>query len=205
MFPQDDGAIFVNSDSLVIRELDGFAAFSGSVRAWQGNNTLLAEDLQIGSGGQTINAKGNVRTILYNTAEPGGEPVKSRSERLEARRADQKIELLDKVVIESENRTLTGDRAIFTFNSDQELETVESIGNLTLREIGSGRTGSGDRAVYRVAEETVLLEGSPAEIREPRGTIKGQKIVLDMKRNRVDVLQGDSPTEATYNAEQGDR
>lgn len=201
LFPQDEGAIFVNSNALVIRELDGFAAFSGGVRAWQGSNTLLAEELQVGSAGQTINASGNVRTVLYNTTEPEGEPVKSRSDRLEARRDEQKIELIDKVVVESEGRTLTADRAIFTFDSNQALEEIVAIGHLTLAETGTGRTGSGERAVYRVAEETMLLEGTPAEIMEPRGTIRGEKIVLDMKRNRVDVLQGDSPTEATYNAE----
>jgi lipopolysaccharide transport protein LptA len=205
LFPQDEGAIFVNSDSLVIRELDGFASFSGSVRAWQGDNTLLAEELQIGSAGQTISAKGNVRTILYTTTEPGGEPVKSRSDRLDARKADQKIELLDNVVVENEGRTLTGDRAVFTFNSGQELEKIVATGNLVMREIGTGRTGSGERATYQVQEETMLLEGAPAEIQEPRGTIRGQKIMLDMKKNRVDVLQGDSPTEATYNAEPEDR
>jgi lipopolysaccharide transport protein LptA len=204
LFPQDEGAIFVNSDSLVIRELDGFAAFTGSVRAWQGNNTLLAQDLQIGSSGQTITARGDVRTVLYNTTEPEGEPVKSRSDRLDARRAEQTIELVDNVVVENEGRTLSGDRAIFSFNSNQELEKIEAIGNLKLKEASAGRTGSGERATYRVTEETMLLEGSPAEITEPRGTIRGEKIVLDMKRNRVDVLQGDSPTEATYNAEPGE-
>ena len=205
LFPQDEGTIFVNSDALVIRELDGFAAFSGSVRAWQGSNTLLAEDLQVGSAGQTITARGNVRTVLYNTAEPGGEPVKSRSDRLEARRAEQKIELVDGVVVESEGRTLSGDRAIFSFNDSQELEQIEALGNLKLRETGSGRTGSGKRALYRVTEETMLLQGDPAEITEPRGAIRGEQIVLNMKTNRVDVLQGDSPTEATYNAEPDQR
>ncbi|MBW3671745.1 MAG: hypothetical protein KY432_08760, partial [Acidobacteria bacterium] len=204
LFPQDEGAIFVNSSSLVIRELDGFAAFSGSVRAWQGNNTLLAEDLQIGQSGQTISAKGEVRTILYNTTEAEGEPVKSKSERLEARRAEQKIELIDNVVVESEGRTLSSDKAIFIFNDAQELERIEAIGSLELKEIATGRTGSGERATYRVTEETMLLEGSPAEIQEPRGKIRGEQIVLDMKNNRVDVRRGDSPTEATYNAESGE-
>lgn len=204
LFPQDEGAIFVNSNSLVIRELDGLAAFSGSVRAWQGNNTLLAGDLQIGSSGQTISAGGGVRTVLYNTTEPEGEPVKSKSERLEARRAEQKIELIDNVVVESEGRTLSSDKAVFIFNTAQELERIEAIGSLKLREVATGRTGSGERAVYRVTEETMLLEGSPAEIQEPRGKLRGEQIVLDMKNNRVDVKRGDSPTEATYNAESGE-
>lgn len=203
LFPDDRGAIFVNSDALAIRELEGFAAFSGNVRAWQGENTLFANELQITSNGEIIHAKGRVRTILHNTGQAADQPVKSRSERMEARRADNRIELFDDVVVENAGRSLMADRALFIFGSNQELERVEAIGHLKLTEPANGRSGSGEKATFEVASETILIEGSPAEMREPRGTIRGTQIVLDMKRNRVDVLRGDSPTEATYNAEPG--
>lgn len=204
LFPQNE-AIFVNSDTLVIRELDGFAAFGGEVRAWQGNNMLFADSLQIQSGGETIDAKGNVRSILQNTREPDGEPMRSQSERLEARRAENQIKLIEEVLIETGGRTLAADEALFEFGPDQDLDRVIATGNLELSEAASGRSGSGEKAVYTLAEDKILIEGSPAEIREPRGAVRGKQIVLDMKRNRVDVLQGDSPTEATYNAEPGVR
>ncbi|MDX1583685.1 MAG: LptA/OstA family protein, partial [Thermoanaerobaculia bacterium] len=204
LFPKS-AAIFVNSDSLAIRERDGFASFSGDVRAWQGNNTLFADSLQIRSNGEMIDAEGNVRTILENTQDPKGEPIRSRSDRLEARRAENEIDLIDDVMIESEGRSLGADQARFIFGSDQQLERVVATGSLSLKEAATGRRGSGEKAVYELAEDTILIEGSPAEIREPRGTVRGQQIVLDLGRNRVDVLQGDSPTEATYNAESGVR
>jgi lipopolysaccharide transport protein LptA len=203
MFPAGDGPIFVNSDGLVIRQQDEYAAFSGNVRAWQGSNTLFADELEIGSAGETILARGNVRSILANTGEKQSQPVKSRSGRLLAKRAERRLELSDDVEIDSEGRRLTSDRAIFSFDAAQQLEKVEAVGNVRLKESATGRSGSGTRATYTIDAETILLEGSPAEMQEARGGIKGSQIIFDMKRNRVDVLQGDSPTEATYNPELG--
>jgi lipopolysaccharide transport protein LptA len=203
MFPAGDGPIFVNSDGLVIRQQEDYAAFSGSVRAWQGSNTLFADELEIGSAGETILARGNVRSILANTGEKQSQPVKSRSGQLVARRAERKVELAGDVEIDSEGRRLSSDRAIFSFGATQQLEKVEAVGNVVLKENATGRSGSGTRATYSIDAETILLEGSPAEMQEARGGIKGSQIIFDMKRNRVDVLQGDSPTEATYNPELG--
>jgi lipopolysaccharide transport protein LptA len=203
MFPSGDGPIFVNSDGIVIRHRDDYAAFSGNVRAWQGSNTLFADELEIGAAGESILARGNVRSILSNTGDDQAQPVKSRSGRLLAKRTERRVELAESVVIDSEGRRLSSDRAIFSFDTTQQLEKVEAIGNVALRENGTGRSGSGTKATYTIATETILLEGSPAEMKEARGGITGSQIIFDMKRDRVDVLQGDSPTEATYNPELG--
>lgn len=204
LFP-GEGSVFVNSDNLVVREGEGFAAFTGEVKAWQGSSTLFADELQIRSGGDAITARGNVRTILPNRETDGGEPIRSRSGRMEARRAARQIELIEEVRIESEGRSLSSDAALFVLTPDQKLDRVVATGGVVVRETATGRVGRGSKAVYELAEETILIEGRPAEMSESRGTIKGDQIVLDMKRNRVDVLRGDSPTEATYNAEPGDR
>ncbi|HEX2060219.1 MAG TPA: LPS export ABC transporter periplasmic protein LptC, partial [Thermoanaerobaculia bacterium] len=50
--------VFVNSDELVMRQAQKTAHFTGNVRAWQENNTLLANELQVLGNGDTMTAHG---------------------------------------------------------------------------------------------------------------------------------------------------
>lgn len=45
----------------------------------------------------------------------------------------------------------------------------------------------GDRAVYTATNEVVTLTGSDVRVVDPSGTIRGQEIVYDVLRNRVQV------------------
>jgi hypothetical protein len=42
------------------------------------------------------------------------------------------------------------------------------------------------------------LSGAPAVMSDPRGTVKGQQVVFDIGRNKVEV-SGPGQTETTYN------
>src|ERR1051325_3163417 len=86
--------VFVNADELIMRQATKVALFTGNVRAWQETNTILANELQVQGSGDSITAKGNVRTILYNTGDPKRTtPVQSRSDQLVARRNDRRMDL----------------------------------------------------------------------------------------------------------------
>ncbi|HEU4521296.1 MAG TPA: LPS export ABC transporter periplasmic protein LptC [Thermoanaerobaculia bacterium] len=191
--------VFVNSDVLVMRQSNKTASFSGNVRAWQDTNTLFASELQVEGTGQTITARGNVRTVLYNVeAQPRKIPVRSKSEQLVARRNERQLQLLGEVVIEDESRTVTADKATLFFDAQRKLERVEAQDKVVLVEKATNRKGTGDRAIYQIKEKMAHLHGSPATASEPQGTLSGQHIVFDMNRNRVQVLSPTGETQGTF-------
>lgn len=194
--------VFVNADELVMRQANKIALFTGRVRAWQDDNTLLASELQVQGNGETITARGGVRTLLYNTGtEPRKTPMQSTSEQLVARKNERRIELLDKVTIVDETRTLKSEKAVFFLDEARKLQRIEAEQNVSVVDQASRRKGTGDKAIYQVDKKMIYLSGSPASISDPTGSVTGQQISFDLTRNRVQVVSPEGQTKGTYKHE----
>jgi hypothetical protein len=44
----------------------------------------------------------------------------------------------------------------------------------------------------------LFLDGKPAELTDPRGTLRGQQITYDIARNKAIVSSGSAPSESSY-------
>ncbi|HEX8169494.1 MAG TPA: LPS export ABC transporter periplasmic protein LptC [Thermoanaerobaculia bacterium] len=198
--------VFVNSDQLTMRQAEKTAVFSGRVRAWQETNTILANELQLYGNGDSITARGNVRTLLYNTGtDPSAAarktPMESTSEQLVARKGERRIDLLGKVTIVDETRTLKSEKASFFLDEARKIQRVEAETNVSIVEAPTQRKGNGDRAVYHVDKRMVYVFGSPATVSDPTGSVAGQQIVFDLTRNKVQVVSPAGQTKGTYKHE----
>lgn len=199
IFPESESPVFVNSDSLVLQQKEQLALFSGQVRAWQDDNILLANEMRVEQAGGSLTASGNVRAVLYNAGQrESRSPVKASASTLTARRGEKTARLQDEVRIDDQGRTLSASSAEFLFGADDQLERVEATGSVEVSEKAAGRKGTGERLLYRVPQKMIHLEGSPATVSDPQGTVKGSEIVFDLARDRVEVLRGEGRTEATY-------
>lgn len=191
--------VFVNADELMMRSINRVAHFTGHVRAWQDRNVLFANELQVQGAGESITARGSVRTMLYNTtAEARKTPVQSTSEQLIARKTDRRIDLTGKVTIQDETRTLKSDKASFFFDEGRKVQRIEAETSVQLVESATGRKGSGEKAIYFVDRKMIHLHGTPATITDPSGSVSGQQILFDLTRNRVQVVSPDGQTKGTY-------
>lgn len=202
LFPSQNKPVFVNSDELLMRQANRTAVFTGNVRAWQDTNTILTNELQVQGAGDGVIARGNVRTLLYNSADPQRRtPVQSTSEQMIARKADRRIDLVGNVTIIDDARRLESEKASFFFSEAQKLQRIEAETNVRVTEIPTSRKGEGDRAVYNVDKKMIHMYGSPAKVNEPRGTLTGQQILFDLNRNKVQVISPESQTTGTYKHE----
>lgn len=192
--------VFVNSDLVTMRQETKIALFSGNVRAWQDTNTLFSQELQVQGAGDQITARGNVRTILYNTSsnEVRKTPMLSRSDQLVAHKLERRIDLVGNVKIDDETRHMTSEKAEFFFDNTHHLEHIEAENKLVLVDQATGRKGTGDKAIYQVAKKMVFLSGSPAIVTAPNGNVQGEKVALDLERNKVEILSPTRPTQGTY-------
>jgi lipopolysaccharide transport protein LptA len=202
LFPGGNKPVFVNSDELVMRQANKIALFTGRVRAWQDNNTLLANELQMQGSGETVTARGGVRTLLYNTGtETRKTPVQTRSDQLVARKTDRRIDLIGGVNIVDESRNLKAEKATFYFDDKNKLQRIEPEGGVDVADSLTKRKGVGDKAVYQVDKKMIFLSGKPATISDPSGSVSGEQISFDLVRNRVQVMSPEGQTKGTYKHE----
>jgi lipopolysaccharide transport protein LptA len=203
LFPSQK-PVFVNADELVMRQQQKIAQFSGNVRAWQDNNTMLSNELLVQGSGDSITARGNVRTLLYNTSTAEGArktPMQSTSDQLVARRNERRVELVGKVSIIDETRSLKSEKATLFLDENRKVQRMEAENGVNMAEATTGRRGTGDKAVYHVDKKMIYVFGKPATISDPKGNVAGQQIVFDITKDRVQVLSSDGKTKGTYKHE----
>lgn len=200
LFPEKS-PVFLNADLGIFKKSEKSAVFTGNVRAWQGTNTLFARELQVTNSGETMFATGGVRAVLTNTraSAPKGVPLLASGNTMTARRAERRVDLEGEVRIIEEGRVLQTSKATLFLDAKQKLERVETTGNVVVTEAATKRSGTADRAVYRVQQRSIVLHGTPAEISDPRGKVRGNQVLIELDKNRVSVISGSTPTEATYN------
>jgi len=195
--------VFVNADELIMRQAQKVAHFTGNVRAWQDNNTILSQELQVQGAGDSITARGNVRTLLYNTSTDVARktPMQANSDQLIARKNERRVELLGKVSIVDETRNLKSEKATLFLDENRKVERMEAENGVAMGETSTGRKGTGDKAIYHVEKKMIYVFGKPATITDPKGNVAGQQIVFDIAKDRVQVLSSDGKTQGTYKHE----
>lgn len=195
--------VFVNSDTLVMRQAAKTSVFSGNVRAWQDYNVVMSQEMQVQGAGDQINARGNVRMTLYQESDTAKKsPILATSEQLLAHKSDRRIDLVGGVKINDETHSMTSDKSAFFFDTNKKLDHVESDGKIVLVEKQSNRKGTGDKAIYKVPQRMVYITGNPATATDPTGTLSGQQIKFDLARNKVEVVSPTTQTQGTYKAGQ---
>jgi len=196
--------VFVNSDTVTMRQASKIAVFSGNVRAWQETNTVFSQELQVQGAGEQVTARGNVRTLLYNTstnatAEQRKVPMQSKSDVLIAHKGDRRIDLNGNVMIDDgEQRHLTAEHASFFFDANKKIDHIDAQEKVVLVDQANARRGTGDRATYNVGRRMIYLTGAPATITADSGNRTGEMFSFDLVRNKVEVTSLKSTMQGTY-------
>ena len=195
--------VFVNSDVLTTRQDTKTAVFSGNVRAWQETNTMFAQEMQVQGAGDSLVARGNVRTVLYNTTanatnEPRKTPLLSHSDQLFGQKNTRRIDLNGNVKIDDETRHVTSEKSSFFFDDHRRVERMEAENKVVMVDAATNRKATGDKATYVVANRMVYVSGNPATVTDPKGNVVGQQVAVDLVKNKVDIMSPTSPTKLKY-------
>ena len=143
-----------------------------------------------------------MRTTLYNTsADARKAPIKSFSEQLIARRNEKRIELLGKVTMVDETRTLKSEKANIFLDDNRKIQRMEAETNVSVVDTATGRKGNGNKIIYQVDKKMIYMFGKPATLTDLKGGLSGEQIVFDLTRDRVNVLSPEMQTKGTYKNE----
>ena len=93
---------------------------------------------------------------------------------------------------------MTSEKATFFFDANRKIDRIEAEEKVVLVEVPTSRKGTGDKATYFVSRRMIYVNGSPATMTDPKGTLSGQQIAIDLTRNKVEIVSPSSATQGTY-------
>lgn len=194
-----DGPVWVEATEGFFRDQPRSFLFSGKVRAWRGDDRIVADRLEGHQEEDRLTATGSVRTLFTQDAGPGAAggratPIEVAAERMDYRRSERLLVYTGNVVAKQEGRTLQGEEMrIVLAAGGGGMERLTATGSVRLE--NEDRTLSGERAVYDPAARTIEVSaaaGGKVTMRSGDGNvIEGPRMLYDIDRDRVQILGRD--------------
>ena len=189
-------------------------SFRGGVRAWQGRNLLLADQLRGDEGDQQLAASGGVSTVWISepaAGEPPQAPIEIAAERLTylpspgaASTAARTLVYDGKVEVKQGRQTircreLTAELAASPGSGASAAGKPQRMicrGDVLISDPAAKREVRGDTAIYAVAERRIEVFGDTVKLLdEQRNTLVGKYLVYDLESGTV-RLQSRPPAAA---------
>lgn len=199
----DAGPVRVESTEAFWRDDPRSAMFRGEVRAWRGENLLLADAVRAdqGAGEQKLTASGSVRTVWLPAAEgaavvaaaDGGPasaqaPVEVTANTLTYQQPSDILIYEGQVRAEQGRQTLHCQRLEVELNDDGQAETLICVGDARLDDRAGGNSARGQRAVYDLTSRKVTMTGDPVTLKKSDGAqVQGGRVIYDLETGTAEV------------------
>jgi lipopolysaccharide transport protein LptA len=170
--------------------------FQGTVRAWQDEDFLLADELVV----KTV-IKGR-RTDEEDATPEERSPFEVTADELTYQRSERLVRYQGSPRVQQAGRTLRCDDLTLYMTDESELERMLCIGNAIIEDRAAGRRVEGSRADYVLASSRVEVLGAPAILKDPAGSeVRGARVIYDLESGTAQVQSAGSGDRAE--AEQG--
>lgn len=213
---EGEGPVFVESREARWQQTPSVLLFRGDVRAWRGENVLLAPELRLDQEQDRLTATGGVKTRWIPAPAEGGEggeespaatpptPVEVNARELTYRQGEGVLTYTGSVRVQQTGRLLTCERLDLEMAEDGakageagRAETLTCEGDVKLVDPKDGRNISGARAVYRLSEKRIQITGDPVTMKDRAGNVvRGRTLLYNMEDGKVEVRGGDAPPAA---------
>jgi lipopolysaccharide transport protein LptA/LPS export ABC transporter protein LptC len=206
---QGEGPVHVESQEAFWRQQPSSFLFRGDVRAWRGENLLLAPELRGDKATDQLNATGGVKTLWYPTQEqaakatggPGGKktgaaaaarpnPIQVAANDLQFQQKAGVLIYTGNVRVDQEGKTITCQRLQVDLTPEHQAKTMNCAGDTKLNDPKVGRRIEGQRAVYQVSQRQVEIFGEPVVMNDRDGNqVRGKRVLYFVDDGRA-VVQG---------------
>jgi lipopolysaccharide transport protein LptA/LPS export ABC transporter protein LptC len=214
---QGQGPVHVESQEAFWRQQPSSFIFRGDVRAWRGENLLLAPELRGDKASNQLNATGGVKTVWYPSstqqastqpaaAQPAAaapapaagadaaakpaSPVHASSSDLQYQDKEGILIYTGNVRVDQDGKTLTCQRMEVDMTADHQAKTMTCTGNTRLNDPKAGRHIDGQKAVYQVSQRQVEITGTPVVMTDRDGNqVHGNRVLYYVDDGRS-VVQG---------------
>lgn len=164
-------------------------SFEGQVRAWQGENFLLADRLETTAGGRLV-AEGSVKTVWKPPADAEARaPVEVNAGRLEYLRGASELHYSETVRAHESGRTMRCKEMDLLLAADNRIDRLVCRGDAVVEDPRLGRVIRGAEAVYEPTARFAVFSGEPVVMRDRDGTeIQGRRLRYDLDSGQTRIL-----------------
>ncbi|MBX3280772.1 MAG: LPS export ABC transporter periplasmic protein LptC [Acidobacteria bacterium] len=195
-FKKEKAPVFLTADRAVVRHREGAARYMGDVRAWQDDNFVSAETIELDRNERMMTAVDGVQSALYSVEREteGGRreivPLFVSADRLTYREDSRTLNYEGKVHIRQATDRIESGSAEALMDQENRLTRLTAVTGVVL--VQPERRAEGDRLDYEVETETAILLGNPARIddRARSVTTKGAQLTLHLRDARIEANDG---------------
>ncbi len=190
------GPIWVESREAFYRTNPQSFLFRGAVRTWRGKDLLLTEELRGDKTEDRLYAKGGVKTLWIpedddkSSAKPQ-EPIEVIAAEMTYSQTGRKLEYHGGVRVNQTARTLACRDLEVDLKEDKKAEKMVCSGDARLTDPKTGKTITGERAIYSVDLRQIEFSGTsgaPVKMRDKDGNqIQGGQVVYFIDGGKVEI------------------
>ncbi|HET6343707.1 MAG TPA: LptA/OstA family protein, partial [Myxococcota bacterium] len=205
---EGEGPVHVESQEAFWRQEPSSFLFRGDVRAWRGENLLLAPELKGDKTADQLTATGGEKTLWFPTEKQAkgnnGKPAGQRPSMVqvvarEMNYQDQKGVLIytGNVRVDQEGKTLACQRLEVEMDDEHQAETMTCTGDTKVNDPKVGRGIEGQRAVYHVDRREVEVFGDPVVMSDKDGNqVRGRRALYYIDDGKMEVKGKDETAPA---------
>jgi lipopolysaccharide transport protein LptA len=160
-----------------------------AVRMWQGKEVLFADKLTVLKKTGEVMADGNVRTVfsrLPKDEKETEEKIEIGGAKMNSNPAENLLTFEQGCWLKSKRAGLNSDWiAVHLKEKTAEIQNIEARGKVAIAE--RLREGKGEKALYDLEQETIVLTGHPTVIDKEKGVIEGEKLTFRLGEGRIQV------------------
>lgn len=192
-FKNKKSPVTIASDQAKVRHNEGAARYTGNVRAWQDDDFIRAENMELDKGERKMIAWGGAQSAFYDFEREVEKnkkeivPVFATADRITYTDADRTAHYEGSVKIKQGVDRI--DSEVADAIMDQENRLVKMTAEQDVVMTQPARRAVGDKLVYTVENDVAILTGEPAEVddREHDGLTKSPKLTLHLRDARIEA------------------
>lgn len=197
-FKNGKAPVLIAADRARARHNEGVARYTGNVRAWQEDDFVRADNLELDQGERMMTAWGNAQSAFYNFErenEAGRKetvPVFATSDRIVYTDANRTAHYEGAVKIKQGTDKIDAAVADVVMNEENKLERMTAARDVVL--VQPNRRAIGEQVVYTATDDTAVLTGNPAEVSdgERQAVTKAEKLTLHFRDARIEANDANS-------------
>jgi lipopolysaccharide transport protein LptA/LPS export ABC transporter protein LptC len=218
---EGEGPVHVESQEAFWKQQPSSFLFRGDVRAWRGDNLLLAPELKGDKEADQLTATGGVKTLWFpakeeagkagakataagagGTAGQRGKPIQVVASDMTFQQKAGVLLYTGNVRVDQEGKTLSCQRLEVDLGEKHQAETMTCTGDTKVNDPKVGRRIEGERAVYHVNQRQVDIFGDPVVMSDREGNkVRGKRALYFIDDGRVEVKGKDETAPAAAPAE----
>jgi lipopolysaccharide transport protein LptA len=192
-----DQPVFISTEKMRYSETQKRFIFSGGNKLWQQKQMLFTEELSFTEETGNINARGKVRALFPYTAEEGEEEIVEVVSETMFFDSDKQLAQYEGNSMLKVKDIRVRAESIFVHLSKEDggMKKVTALERVVIAQGES--QGRGEKAVFNVKKDTIILTGNPVLIDKDQGKTEGVKLTFFIADGKIVVENKDRERSVT--------